>query len=583
MANVQLNVKSELEKVVAQLERIKEAANEVSDTMGGVGKSTGKRVGDESKKVETMFSRIASSGRRLADQLRSDFKTLLSLQSLQAGLSLSNQFGDSLKQTVSLSDSIKKFGTSLGIARQDFAKFQSQLTKGMGEIGMSSEEAADTIRGLAGTGVEGAEAVTSYSKSAAQLASLGGERGRAGDIAGMIASVVRAQGKNVNDPVAMQAVARSVSKAMEGTGKSASEVLTSMKDVFEAMPSEMRKAVTPEALASYAAAETVGGPGATSALKSFLTAGQFDPKRLALEAQGFGKVFTKEGGLDVGELKKFSESIKQRGLDFRSSLKTAGFSEQEAEGLVRLTESADRVAQSMEKVRKASDDYEKKARQNMTLQEAFQSNVNKVKAMIAEPLSKGTQGITDLLGKAGETEGGAAAVVAGGAALSAILAGGGLRGIGKVLGGGAGGLGQTVMGQAKRGVYEELTGRKVQDVYVVNASEIGGSVGDTAGKLAGLGGKLATVGKAAGGVGLAASAGLAIGGEAEKLIDKYTQGRTQEGFEGSAIERLIFKLDKLVGGEASQKILKGQEVNIKLSQGIEKTRSARGASYGPSR
>ena len=562
MANPELNVRSELSKVITELAKIRDKADEVSKSLDEMGDTAGDAIGKKQKETETFFGKLTSIGRRTADQLKRDFMAMGSMASLKGAMNLGSMFGDSIQQTVSLSDTIRKLGTSFGVARQDFSKFQDQLTKGLGDIGMSSDEAAATLKGLAGSGVQGAGNVTEYAKASAQLASLGGEKGRAGDVAKGMAGVVRAQGKDVNDPAAMQAVAKAVTKAMQGTGQSATQVLGTIDKIFSAMPEEMRKNTTAEAMTSYSAAETVAGPGATQALQKYLGMSQIE--KAGMEAQGFGKVFTKEGGLDIGALKEFSKSMRSRGLDMRGSLQTAGFSSEEAEGLSRLADQSDKVAEAMERVKSASDDYAKETRKAMGLGEAFQSNINKVKGSLTGVGSKVTQGLSDALASASETTGGAVAVTAGAGVLGALMAGGGLRGIGSALG-----------GEAKKQAREAMTGQKVQDVYVTNASEIGG--GGAAGAAGGMMGK-------AGGALAAGAAGYAVGSEVlNPLIDKFTQGKTDEGFEGNAVERLMFKLDQLVGGETSKQFNKAQEVHVKLSKELEKTKNSRGATYGPSK
>ena len=561
----ELNVRSELGKVVEELGKIRDKAEEVSKSLDEMGTTAGDTIGKKQKETETFFSRLSAVGRRTADALKRDFMAFASIGQLKGALSLANQFGDSIQQTVTLSDTIRKLGTSFGVARKDFSKFQDQLTKGLGDVGMSSDEAAATLKGLVGTGVQGAGAITEYAKASAQLASLGGERGKAGEVAKGLSGVVRAQGGNVNDPAQMQAVARAITKTMQGTGQSATQILGTIQKIFEKMPEEMRKKTTAEALTSYSAAETVAGPGATQALEKYL--GMSQVERAGLDAQGFSKVFTAEGGLDIKALKEFSNEMRKRGLDMRGSLQTAGFSPEEAEGLSRLADQSDRVAEAMERVSKASDDYTKETRKAMGLGEAFQSNINKVKGKITGVGSTITQGLSDALASASESTGGAVAVTAGAGVLGALLAGGGLRG----LMGKAGGL-------AKKEAYQAVTGKEVQDVYVVNADEIsGGALGKAAG---GTGGLLAK----GGGVLAAGAAGAALGSEViNPLIDKYTQGSTSEGFEGNAVERLFFKLDQLLGGETSTQFKQNQEVHVKLSKELEKTKNSRGASYGPSK
>lgn len=59
---------------------------------------------------------------------------------------------------------------------------------------------------------------------------------------------------------------------------------------------------------------------------------------------------------------------------------------------------------------------------------------------------------------------------------------------------------------------------------------------------------------------VAAGAGVLIGKAIKGALDKYTQGTTEEGFEGSLIERGFFKLNKLVGGKTTADFMKHQQM-----------------------
>ena len=94
--------------------------------------------------------------------------------------------------------------------------------------------------------------------------------------------------------------------------------------------------------------------------------------------------------------------------------------------------------------------------------------------------------------------------------------------------------------------------------------------------MAGAGGKLGGALAVAG----AGAAGFALGtAVVNPAIDKYTQGKTEEGFEGNAVERAMFKLDKLLGGSSSKEFMKNQvkvEVYTKEPNLKTKTQPSRG-------
>lgn len=558
--DVTLTVRSQLLKIIEELDKIDEKNREVSKSFEDLGKKAGDGLNAQTKQVEGYFSRMRGMVSRIGSQMADDFKALISVNALTESIKLSNQFRGSLRETVSLSDSVRKFGQSFGFATHEFSRLQKALTDGMGEIGASSEEAADVLRGLAGTGVRGESQIVDYSKTATQLASLGGERGKAGDIGTLLAGVVRAQGRSVNDTGNMRAVAAAATKVMEATGKSASQVLSEMQGSFEQMPKELRQRFTPEAVSQISVAGAVAGPAAMEPLKKFMSMSK--EQRMGMEAQGFGKIFGKGGELDLGGLKDVAKELKSRGVSARLAAETMGFQGAEAEGLVRLIDNADLLSEALERTKNASDDYANKFRKTLTLQEAFNANLNKVKSIFSGPLTAATQGLTNVLSGASESTGGALAATAGAGMLGAILAGGGLRGIGGALG-----LGGMAKSAGKSAAFEAITGRKVQDVNVVNAQEVGEAVsgGSAAGSLltkaVGVGGLL----KGAAGVGLAGTAGYALGTAANVGIEKFTQGTTAEGFEGNIIERLIFKMDQLMGGESAARINRAQKVMVELN------------------
>jgi hypothetical protein len=105
--------------------------------------------------------------------------------------------------------------------------------------------------------------------------------------------------------------------------------------------------------------------------------------------------------------------------------------------------------------------------------------------------------------------------------------------------------------------------KKMSDMAMGTGGIAGGAAG-TASKLAkvlGIGGKILG---AAGGAAGAGALGYEVGSGINDVIDEKTQGKTSEGFEGNAVERLMFKLDKLFGGEASSRFMEAQKVIVEV-------------------
>lgn len=517
---VQVQVKSSLSKVIAELAAIRDQAEQTGDAIRDSGRAMGselgraqrgaKEAGDAYKKAgdavgdglrgnvkrtETFFGQLRSLSRRVADQLRGDFKSLVSVNALTDALKLSGQFRQSVSETVELSDTIRKLGTTFGIASSQFASFQTKMTEGLGDIGMSSDVAARSLEGLAKTPVRGEGNLLAYSKGAGMLASISNSKGSEGDIAGGIARVIQARGGNVNDTAAVAKLAESLRRIYDQTGTGPAESLKNMEALFASMPADLRKAISDTGLSNLAAASAVGGPNATKFLEEYLS--KSPVARMAFDAQG-GKGIMTDKGIDAQKFATFAKSIMGRvGGDPRLAAQTLGLSDDAAEGFVRLAENLDKVTAAQDRIERATGNLTSQYRETMGLGEAFAANINKVKKALAGPMSAVTQGGTGLLSKASQSTGGAAAVVAGGAGLAALLAGIGLKGVGRGIGG--------IVGTAARTQgAESLLGAKTVPVYVVNVDEFGGAGGGGGA----LGGLLGAGEGAAGGAAAAGGGGL---------------------------------------------------------------------------
>lgn len=577
---VELSVRSSLSKIIDELAAIRDRAMETQQALKTAGQATDsamtgaagkakkvgaafKESGDEVeeglgrnvKRTEKFFAGLRSLSRRVADQLRGDFKSLLSINAVSDSLKLSNQFRGSISETVQLSDAIRKLGATFGIAGKDFQDFQENMTKGLGEIGMASDVGGRVMNGLSTTRVRGQEQIIDYSRTAGMLGSVGQEQGQEGAIAKALANVIQARGGNVNSKTEVDQLAEAVRRVFVETGAAPTATLRSMEDIFKNMPEDFRKTLTPNGLTNLAAASAVGGPGATKFLEEYL--GKSPIARQAFDAQGGRGVFT-DKGIDIEKFKGFAQSIMGRvGGDPRLAAQTLGLSEEAAEGFVRLARNLDKVKEAQERVTTTAGSLSEQYRSSMGFAESFRANINRVKKALASPLSFITQKGTDLLSGAAQSDAGAGAVVAGGGLLAMLLAGAGLKGIGGGLGKVAGGALGTV---ARTKGAEAVLGKETIPVYVTNASEIGGGVGGGLGGIAGgaagaaEGGGMGLMGKA-GMVGVAGIAGYAIGAMLAPMFGKFltenTNGKTDEGFEGDAAERFFFKIGKLFGMEGT--------------------------------
>lgn len=521
MANeVKLTARTNLLKLLEDLDKLKAKGQEISDTLKESGKDTSDSLSSQTKRVETNFQKISSFGRRVAEQLRGDFKTLFSIGGLAGGLKLSQQFANAVTEAVNLTDTIRKLGQVFGISRDRFRDFQSNLTKGLGDIGLSSDTAARAIEGLAASGaqVTGEQAVQRYAITAGQLASVTNQRGQEANVARLLAQTLQARGISPNNEQALQRLAEDTRRVFNATGATATDTLNGIKTIFQSLPQDLRQNLTSQGVSQLATISAVAGPQATKFLEEFL--GKSPIARKAFEAQGFSGVFT-EQGLDINKFRQASGSILSRvGGDPRLAAQTLGLSEEAAEGFVRLAESLDRVKSAQDEVIRQTGNLNQQFDQNKTLSEAFTSNFSKFKAILADPLSTVIDSLTQLFSETSKSNLGSTAVTGGSAVAAAALTSLGLKGIGLTLGGGV---------------------------------------------LSSAAGVLGGVAAGATGIGAAGLAGGVIGNTSNALIDRYTQGSTSEGFQGNIIERLIFKIDQLIGGQAAQRITAAQKVIVEAA------------------
>lgn len=473
-----VSVRSQLSKIIEELDAVKAKASEVSDAFEDQGKAVSDSLRDQTKKTATFLSNVAGLGRRVADQLKSDFKALASITALTESFRLSQQFRGSLTETVKLSDSIRKLGTTLGLAKEQFASFHSLMVRGLGEIGLSSNAAANTLEGLSETPVRGERNILSYAKQAGMLASIGREEGQEGVIAKGMADVLKARGVDPNNASEMQSLAETLRRVYVKTGAKPSETLSTMANVFSSMPREQRSRFGNEGFASVAEAALMGGPAVAAFLKDYL--GKTPIERLPIDAQIGANLIT-DKGIDLDRMEKAFEALHRIGFDVRASAKTLGFtSDEAAEGFVRLYEMFQTIRQNAKTP--VGGNLSSQYLESRGLGESFRANLNRTKSAFSSVLSPITQKATDILSNSAQSDLGAGAIVAGAGILAAVLAGVGLRGVtgrGKGVRGLAGSL-------AKGGVAEAVTGKEVQPVYVVNAAEIGGGGGGIFGKFGGM-------------------------------------------------------------------------------------------------
>jgi hypothetical protein len=563
-ATVELNVRTKLGQVAQDLEAIAGASKRAQEETASFGRDIGEEHGKAIKRTETYLGRLRGLGGRVFDGMKADFRAMMSTVGVSEGLKLGSTFRDSVRETFELSDTIRKLASVFGLAEGRFAGFQTRLTRGLGDIGLGADAAINALKGLAETQVRGEEELEAYAKVSGQLAATTGTRGQEGTIGRGIARVITAQGGDPNNLSDMRRVADDLRRAYNATGQIPSAILQALETVVANMPSDLRKSIGTSGLIELGAVSATAGPGATKFLEEYLSKSPI--ARKALEARGFKGVFGPEG-FNTEKFRQAAGGVMSTFPgDPRLMAQTLGLSEDAAEGFVRLYESLDRVAAAQAKMANDTRSLEDQYRSSMGASEAFRASLNKVKSSLAEPLTAVTDTITRGLRAAFEfslsdltkllPEGlrkriepyqdsvpealgknlGATATVAGAGLLVSTLTGGGLRNLLNL------GKGKAI-GTAERMAFEEVTGRAVQDVYVVNAAEIaqgGGGVTAALGKMTGVVGLLAKAGL----VGAAGVGGYAVGG----LINDAIKGTELS----EAIDRLLEPAFRALTGTGAQ-------------------------------
>lgn len=525
MSDVRITLDARLDKIEAALGELNKLLTNTSKNIENTGKQIEKTYGDgfrsSTKHAENFMARLGGIGRRTLRGLGDDFKALFSINALRESLKMSDKFRDRAIQVMSLNDAIRKMGGSFGLAAKDFGRFQADLQKGLGDVGVSSEAAANALEGLMGSQVKGEQDLIRFAKQAGMIAALTGE-------AGQEASVVKGMADVALKGFSPEQIADSVTKMFTGGGMRASESVALMHELFATMtPQQMQNMGGLKGVEDLAVIMQTSGKETLGFLKQLVQAG-VDEKRV-FESMGAKDIFG-EKGFNASAFRGFVENMKRMRADPKAALEIAPAVGENAAALLKLEAALDKVEKRTKEVNQGFISVEHTLQKNRGFAESFSAAINKVFGNI--PLSRITQPLTEAASKMSESTTGSVAMVGGSAILAALLAGGGLRGIGKAIGipGIAGGM--------LKGKALEQAG--VQPVYVVNASEIGGGGISNLAKLAPLAflGKGVAIAAATAAVGTAAYAAYSTGAPAVKGFMERNNITIYNPFEG-AIDKLM--------------------------------------------
>lgn len=434
---VELSVNSELSRIADELKAISKLQTEVSKGFEDNAKKASDGISNASKDSKNSVQGLGDLARRVASSIKDDFKALLSINAITSSLKLSSVFGSAIKESVSLGDTIRKLSNVFDIPEARFRTFQTNLMKGLGAIGLSSEAADNALNGLAETPVRGEGNLQSYTNTAGQLASVSGQRGQEGAIAKGLSQAVLARGQNPNDLKAMAAVADDVLRIRKATGAGAAESLGTLNDLFSHANAQFQGRLRSGGGVNLASAALRGGKDATSFLEEYL--GKNSLSRSALDSQGFKDIISPNGSIDRGNVSGILREANRRVPgDAQAGLTTMGLSDEQAKGFIRLAKAMEESGDRINGASRAIVDLNKEFQDTMGLFEAGTAILSRFKSAFSGFFVTFEHDLTDLLKFLSKSDAGSTAAVGVGGIAALKLAGKGASLARGFLGAGAG-------------------------------------------------------------------------------------------------------------------------------------------------
>ncbi|MGZ3316860.1 MAG: hypothetical protein ACXU95_06120 [Isosphaeraceae bacterium] len=543
------------------------------------------------KQTSSMIGSIEEAGKAFAKNLGRGALAGGALAGVEA---MHDGMREAIRTGLSFDDALARVASRADLSAQQVKKLKNEFFE-LGKTGAKLEsipEAFNAIYGATGN----IDQTRSVMSPIAKAAAMG--NGDAGQVAEFVKDRLKGEGKEINQGN-VQELLQSLVLAQRG-GE-----FNSMQDAMQGMgginaSAQRRAGLSDREMAGILAGSTRAGADKATGVAAAQAL-------VHMSQQGFGGAaalggmlgvgnFMSNGKFDTSKLTQASANLKKSGRSDSESItlfQGAGLSEQESTGLLAILKNVEKFQAGVKRV----------ATDTKTFDQSFEEVTDTLGHRLEELKNTTVQGFDDIFSPlmnvakkaAGGDVGGAiaglpraAGQAAAGAASHPLLAGGAL--LATAAGGallkkfGLGGEGADLAKGVAKGTALKQAG--VTPVYVTNAGEIRGEAGGSSmadkfmqreaeaagmGGVAGQGGKLARAlgigGKALGGAAAVAGAGYAgyqIGTGINDVLDEKTQGRTSEGYEGSAVERLIFKLDKLFGGENAKNFMAAQKVVVEI-------------------
>lgn len=556
--------------------------DQINRSLEGLSSTYKKTQNETTKSTSNMIGKLKAFGKTVKENLG---RGLLVGGAALGVKALNSSINKAIPAIVNFEKSFSRLAEKFGFSTKKAAEFQKQLAK----IAVTAKTAPGLITGAAG---EILQATGGDTERAAAGALLIGQAAKIGEenpqqLARDVIDILKSRSQEITRENIAELLQGAGAAVRGGDFKNIGQVLRA--ETALGGENVQRAGLTSRDFQQLLAASTATGQNREASVAAITAVVRkitdIRGGRQQLEGLLGGRITGEEGRFDARAFQKtLSDFSKGAGTELEKIkiLQDAGLSEREAQGLFSIAKDLDKFKNRLAKTAKDTKTVAEsfgQATDNLgdNLNQATLSIIERVQALtkplvgVANELIKGNVGkaigqvpgaLSETLSEATESK----ALIAGGIALTA------LSGVlFKKLGIG-GGLAR------KAGTLAGIAAGEIQPVFVTNASEIGsssaanltgslvksGAFDKILGKAKGIGAKAAPFLKGAGLVGLAGAAGFGIGTLIDKIQERF-QGTTSEGFTGSPVERLIFKMDQLLGGENAAKIAAAAKIQIEFN------------------
>ena len=536
MANdTKINVDLDPSHVLNSMKDMSTGAKKLSaDIEDSLGKNAPKSVNTFKEAAENGANKIMSTMRNLGTRVKEDLKTAFDLGSVTAGLNALKEIGHGVKQVFLLEKAFDNLNIRLGFSAKKLTEFKKAIGEKVAATGQNIEDVFPAVQNIAAqTKIKSPEELAKVGELFAKVKATTGEE--TGGLSKEVLNLLRNQGKETNfENIQKTLDTLQATKVIGGFG-TAGEAGAAMNALAKIISPEQQKkmGITEKGTGGLVSMANKTGEGGQEVLQQIMhTATQAGGKDLLnslfgtqlfkgekFQAQNLSKINAKNlgqyseqtlstaTGMGQADLARFIQGMKDNSVD-----------------LSKVANSANDVAKQFEM---SSDNLATKVN-------VFKKTMEEVGVQIGDSISKvGNDVLKGDFSKAWEhtkdvgstllENKGAVAGAVGISAVTALLMGGGTRGLLGKLGGGAMGAVKETQGLTKDlAIAQGLKAMGVTPVMVVNAQEIGIAAGEASGDAAGAGilTKIVTGGALVSGLSLAVAgaAGVGLGVAAQEVM-----------------------------------------------------------------